>query len=100
MQLIHQDDINLQFVNDDSSTASSEAEIKKNIPLKMKPDVKAVIRQNRKSVSFSEMNDHHEIEHIDDMDPKDVANTWLTVRYSRMSDGLSSRRTDTDSRHL
>lgn len=80
MQLIHQDQINLRLVNDDSSTASSEAEIKTSTPLKTKPDVDAVIRQNRKSVRFSEDNECYHIEHIDDMDPEDIANTWLTVR--------------------
>lgn len=81
LQLIHQDPINLLKVNDDSSTSSSEAEIKANTPLKTQPQVQAVsLRQNRKSVCFSDMNEYHEIEHIDEMDPEQVANTWLTVR--------------------
>lgn len=79
MQLIHQDQISLRLANDDSSTASSEAEIKTTTPLKTKPDVEPVIRQSRKSVRFTEVNEYFDIQHVDDMDQEEIANTWYTV---------------------
>ena len=78
LQLIHQDQINLRLASDDSSTASSEAEIKTNTPLKAKPD-HVVIRQIEKSVRFTEDNEYFDIEHVNDMEEEEIANTWYTV---------------------
>lgn len=84
MQLIHQDQINLRLANDDSSTASSEAEIKTTTPLKTKPDVEPVIR--RKSVRFTEENNEYfDIQHVDDLDPEEIANTWYSVSRAKKS---------------
>jgi hypothetical protein len=84
MQLIHQDQINLRLANDDSSTASSEAEIKTTTPLKTKPDVEPALR--RKSVRFTEENNEYfDIQHVDDLDPEEIANTWYSVSLGKKS---------------
>jgi len=79
MQLIHKDQLSLRLASDDSSTASSEAEIKTTTPLKTKPDVEQVIRKSRKSVRFTEDNEYFDIQHVDDMRQEEIANTWYTV---------------------
>ena len=76
MQLIHKEQL---IICDDSSTASSEAEMKTNAPLKTKPDVERVIRQCRKSVRFSAENEYRDIQHVDELDQDEISNTWYSV---------------------
>jgi hypothetical protein len=78
MQFINKEKVSLRWTNDDSSTASSEAEITTNTPLKTKPD-EPVICKRGKSIRFAEENEYYEIDHIDGIDKEEVAKAWYTV---------------------
>jgi|APIni6443716594_1056825.scaffolds.fasta_scaffold1896095_1 hypothetical protein len=77
MQFINKEKVSLRWTNDDSSTASSEAEITTNTPLKTKPE--PVIRKSGKSTRFAEENEYYAIDHIDDIDKEEVTKAWYTV---------------------
>jgi hypothetical protein len=79
MHFINKEKVSLRWTNDDSSTASSEAEITTNTPLKTKLEPVICIRKSGKSTRFAEENEYYEIDHIDDIDKEEVAKAWYTV---------------------
>lgn len=81
MQLINKEKISLRWTSDDSSTASSEAEITTNNTLLKTKSDEPVLRKSGKSIRFAEDNEYYEIDHIDDLDKKEVENTWYTVSF-------------------
>lgn len=81
MQLINKENISLRWTSDDSSTASSEPEITTNNTLVKTKSEEPVLQKSRKSIRFAEDNEYYEIDHIDDLDKKEVENTWYTVSF-------------------